>query len=361
MARRVAKRMWHELELLCATGVGLAPIAPTVCRLLRDIVGADAAAIFWMDERGQPLGFFHEDSNAGARDLFVNEFDRLFAGENELNVATLVRRMHAPAGHLLAPPASYWMSNTYNLLVRASGHHHALDLRIDHEGRARAVVMLFRTRRAFGADDLAQLKATADHLRRAFHGAGDNGLWVPASPSAHLVVDGEGRALMFASDAARLLLQQGNHVAQGVPAEGALRAPPSFARQLCARLDQEVRPQLALPAPNGRLVVQAERLAAPEPGPRRLDGSGEGPPTAVLLALRAERPARLDIVEQVLRQDLSPKQKTILLAAASGVSRADAPHHTGTSPEAMKKHLFAIFAATGARSWTDLSRIFARR
>lgn len=348
MARRIAKRAWHELELICSTGVGIAAIAPQVCRRLRDMVGADAAAIFWMNAQGLPDGFFHEDTQPGARDLFVNEFERLFVGESELNVAALVKRTGAIAGHLLAPPSSYWTSNTFNLLVRASGHHHALDLRIDHAGRPRAVVLLFRTRQMpFAPEDLDTLRLSADLLRRAFVEAPGSDRWSPVGTPAHLVIGHDGSSLLFASEDARRLLQDGNHVAQGVPVEGPLHRPPAFAVGLCARLAREPRPRLELPFPSGRVVATAEELADP------LGGS------VALLSLQVETPQRLGIVERILAQHVTPRQKSLLLAAASGLSRMEAAQQAGTSPEALKKHLVAIFAATGARSWVDLSRMFA--
>ncbi|MFG1400918.1 hypothetical protein [Xanthobacter sediminis] len=347
VVRRVSKRRWHDLELICSTGVGIAAIAPHVSRTLREIVGADAGAIFWMDAQGLPTGFFHEDTHAGARDLFANAFERLFLGESELNVATLARRSGADAGHLLAPPPSYWKSNTFNLLVRPSGHHHAIDLRIDHEGVPRAVVLLFRVRRRpFDEADLALLRLSAGLLRRAFVEAPGSDRWTSRAPPAHLLVDRAGGRLLFASASAHALLQEGNHVAQGVPATGPLSAPPAFAAVLCARLGAEARPRLELPSPNGRLVVVAEELAAPAEG------------RAVLLTLQPQTPFRLGLVERILEQDVSPKQKTLLLAAASGASRTEAARLASTSPEAMKKHLLAIFAATGARSWIDLGRMF---
>lgn len=347
IGRRVAKRKWHELELVCSTGAGIAAIAPQVCGILREIVGADAAALFWMDPEGWPAGFFHEDSPAACRDLFANAYAELFVGPAEINVASLARKAGAPAGHLLAPPSQYWRSNTYNLLVRASGHHHTLDLRIDHEGRARAVVLLFRVhRRPFDGDDLALLGLSADLLRRAFAPTPGSDRWVPCGPPASLVVSADGETLLFATEAAQLLLQEGNLVAQGVPAEGPLRHPPALARSLCARLHHEARPRVSLDSASGRLAASAERLASPT-----------GDPVA-LLTLQAEVPVRLSLVQRILAQDVSPKQKTILLAAASGATRAEAAVQASTTPEAMKKHLMAIFAATGTRSWTELGRMF---
>lgn len=350
MARRVAKRYWNELDLVCSTGVGLEAIAPQVCRLLREIVGADAGALFWVDEAGRPAGFFHEDTNAQARDLFVNAFEDLFTGERELNVAALVRFSGANCGHLLAPPDHYWQSNTYNLLVRASGHRHTLDLRVDHDGRPRAVIMLFRRRTdAFTQEHRELLQIALPCLRKAFIKPSGADRWSEAAPPAYLITDQSGETLKFATETAHLLLQQGNQVAQGVPASGPLVVPPLFVRTLCQRLASETRPSQILPSAHGRLRVSAEPLNSPQ-------AAGEA---AVLITLVCEVPDRLVLVTQVLDLDLSPKQKTILLAAVSGVSRTQATQVTGTSPEAMKKHLMAIFTATGVRSWQDLQHRFA--
>ena len=104
--------------------MGVAPIAPDVAKLLRKLAAADAAALFWLDDQGMPEGFFHEDSPPEVRDLFLNEFERLFVGEGETNVLALARYQGRAIGRLLSPDADYFRSNTYNLLVRAGGHHH---------------------------------------------------------------------------------------------------------------------------------------------------------------------------------------------------------------------------------------------
>ena len=53
------QRQWHALGMLCGLGLGLAPVAPQLCAVLRALVGADAAALFWLDAEGRPEGFFH--------------------------------------------------------------------------------------------------------------------------------------------------------------------------------------------------------------------------------------------------------------------------------------------------------------
>ena len=163
------KRRWPELDLLCRAGVGIAPIAPAVCRTLREIIGADAASLFWLDDHGMPAGLFHERAPDAALDLFVNDYGRLFTGPSEINVSQIAAMGGQPVGRLLNPPRDYFHSNTFNLLVRASGHFHTLDLRVDAANRPCAVVMLFREERTpFQGDDASYLVQALPYLRRAF-------------------------------------------------------------------------------------------------------------------------------------------------------------------------------------------------
>lgn len=345
---RLNKRKWHELDLLCRSGAGLAAIAPMACRILREFVGADAGALFWMDENGLPEGFFHEDSPASARDLFVNEFERLFLGHEELNVATLARLKGSGAGHLLAPPASYYRSNTFNLLVRASGHRHALDLRIDHEGRPRAIVLLFRIgARAFDEEDLATLKLAAAPLRRCLSAASRETRWEATPLKAHVLVDACGQTLLMMSETAQQILQRTNSVGQEIQLVGPITTPPRFMRHLCSDVaaGSEARGFVAIP--DGRLVITPERLQAPIGGQ-----------SAILMTIQTERPRNLRLVESLLAIELSPKQRSIMLEAALGHDRAETSARTDTSPEAMKKHLAAIYRATGTQSWDAMARLF---
>lgn len=344
---RLNKRKWHELDLLCRSGAGIAAIAPMACRLLRELVGADAGALFWMDETGLPEGFFHEDSPASARDLFVNEFERLFLGPEELNVATLAHMKGSDAGHLLAPPASYYRSNTFNLLVRASGHRHALDLRIDHQGRPRVIVLLFRTGAyPFNEENLATLRLASAPLRRALSGNGRAAQWEPTPLKGHALVDASGQTLLMMSEAAQQILQKTNSVGEDIQLEGPITTPPRFMRHLCSDIaaGREARGFVAIP--DGRLVITPEQLHTPVGGR-----------SAILMTMQIERPRNLRLVERLLDLALSPKQRGIMLEAALGHARSEVAARTGTGTEAMKKHLGAIYQATGAHSWEAMARL----
>ena len=345
---RYPKRKWHELDLLCQAGVGIAPIAPAVCRTLRELVGADAAALFWLDEKGIPSGFFHENAMASSHDLFVNEYVRLFAGPSEINVSHIAAMNGQPVGKLMNPGRDYFRSNTLNLLLRPNGHFHTLDLRIDVGGRARAVVMLFREQqRRFDDNDAFHCAQALPYLKRAIEGQSTEGPWVSTDLSGHLLVDCSGTKLLALSDEASRLLAACTIVGQNISFAGPTTLPPRFAQDLCRRLETSPSVEEFLDIPSGRLHLIGTRMGAP------IGGATAG----VLLSLEIERPKPLMIIEKILNLPLSPLQRSVAFAAALGSSRTDCIKSTGISNEALKKHLATIYRTTGVTSWEDLARV----
>jgi hypothetical protein len=285
------QRLWHALGMLCGLGLGLAPIAPEVCAVLRALVGADAAALFWLDAQGLPEGFFHEDSPADAQDLFLNEFSRLFCGPGEINVHTLARADGPRIGRLLSPGAQFFRSNSYNLLVRASGHHHTLDLRVEVAGRTRAIAMLFRAPgTGFSPGDAALLERASGWLARAF-GAPPAALPVHAEgegPVGHVVLDAEGRLPLFADAAAAQLLRQANLPGLGLRSAG-LAGPVALPPDLPQRLGLAQPGAAAAGGRPGRCGAAPAHAAAGAPAQRRR-GAARARAAAVAPAAR-DRPA----------------------------------------------------------------------
>ena len=339
------QRQWHALGMLCGLGLGLAPVAPQLCAVLRALVGADAAALFWLDAEGRPEGFFHEDSPAAAQDLFLNEFERLFAGPSEINVHTLARADGPRIGRLLAPGARYFRSNSFNLLVRASGHRHTLDLRVEVQGRTRAIAMLFRAPgTAFAAGDAATLERAAGWLARAFERphAAWSGDAHGAGPVGHVVLDGEGRRPLFADEAAVQLLRQANLPGLGLRAAVQPALPGDLPRRLGVA-------QAGLTA---RIAVPGGWLAAQ----RRTLHPLAGGAVQHLVTLQRQHPRSVAVVQRVLALPLSPLQRDIALLAGLGHARADSHRLAGVGEAALKKHLRAIFAVTQASDWDELRR-----
>ena len=340
-------RRWQELDLLCRLGLGLAPIAPDVCALLRQLAGADAAALFWLDEEGLPEGFFHEDSPDSVRDLFLNEFERLFVGPHETNVLALARRDGPRVGRLIAPDARYFRSNTYNLLVRASGHHHALDLRVEVPGPSgpvvRAVVLLFRAPgTVFGPPQAEVLERASAHLARAFAPA-RAAPWNASTdgPVGHVLLDAASQRPVLADATAWQLLRQAQLRGLGLSdAPDTADLPAHLPRLLAAQPGQATR----IAVPQGVLQVQTHALHPPGGGAMQL-----------LMTLQLQRPRHIDVARRVLALPLSPLQREIALLAGLGHARADCGIHTGVGPEALKKHLRTILQSTHTSDWENLA------
>jgi hypothetical protein len=328
------KRKWHELDLLCQAGVGLALISPAICRTLRELIGADAVSLFWLDEQGMPAGLFHENAADSALDLFVNEYERLFTGPSEINVSQIAAMTGRPVGRLMDPGRDYYLSNTFNLLVRVSGHFYTLDLRVDVANRARAVVMLFREqKRPFDDKDAFRIIQALPYLRRAIEQRSADAAWERSDLPGHILVDRLGTRLLTVNDEACRILKACTIVGQNVRFTGPTTQPPRFAEKLCRRLDTASIVQDFLDIPLGRLRLTATKMHAPVADAR----------ADVLISLEIERPCRLRIIEGILNIPLSPLQRSIALVAAMGGSRTDCMSATGVSNEALKKHLAAVW------------------
>lgn len=369
--RRALEQRRQALDLLCRSGAGLVSIAPSVCQLAREMVGAEAGALFWLDERGIPLGFFHEDSPEQAKDLFLNAFEELFLGPHELNVAYLANLVHPnPVGNLLAPPASYFRSNTFNLLVRASGHHHTLDMCVQIAGRTRAVLLLFRQEGLpYANADARLLELLLPYLRRAVEAPEEGADWsTPAVYSGQMLVAQApptpavlGAPAVQTTWQVRLvtgevhaLLHASKLVGQSQPGQAGNLPVPLFVQAACSAMVQDgaATAQRSLHVPGGQLCATLARMQS-------VCQPADQPDVQVLVTLELRAPPRLMVVQRVLDLPLSPLQREIALLAGSGGRRGDCESAIGVSQEALKKHLRAIYRVAGVADWDELGRVLA--
>lgn len=341
-----SRREWHNIDLICRAGLDIATLTPLLCRHIRNFVGAAAAAMFWMDENGMPIGLHHEDSPDSVRNLFVNEFERLFTGPSEINVAMLARSGSGKKSILLSPPPDYFRSNTFNLLIRPSGHHHALDLRVRVDSKVRVIVLLFREEaNAFAAVDAERLKMVEPCLLNAVIASEDSG-WRTKGEKGQLIVDTGGEAVLFHNDAAVNLLKECTLVGQGINLTGAILRAPGFVRGLCSRPAESWPRQASVFIPSGRLTATAT--------PMHASADVAFPAWAVLVTLEQQVAVCLDVIMNLMQTTLSPIQRKISLAASGGSRRGDIPMQMGISGEALKKHLAAIYSTFNVNSWEAL-------
>lgn len=342
------QRQWQALTMLCRLGVGLAPIASDVSALLRVLVGADATALFWLDEQGRPAGFHHDDSPPTVKNLFLNEFERLFVGERELNIVALAQPQGPRVGRMMAPSADHFRSNTYNLLIRPNGHHHTLDMRVEVQGPAgsvtRAVVALFRAPgTGFGPAEAELLDRAGRVLALAFAPAGSTPWSSTRSggDTGHVLLDAANLRPLSADAVALQLLQQAHIPGLGLYGASATALPPDLFRHLGMHPGQHKH----LPVPQGVLQLHTHPLLY-----------SACDTVHWLLTLQLQHPRQIDMMRRVLALPLTPMQREIAALAGLGHARADCARHTGVGAAALKKHLNTILDVVGARDWDGLAQ-----
>lgn len=165
-------------------------------------------------------------------------------------------------------------------------------------------------------------------------------------PASAASIAAAGQRPLYADETAAQLLRQSNLAGLGLHAAAGLVLPPDLPQRL----------GVAHAGAAARSAVPGGWLAASRLALHALAGG----PAQHLLTLQLQRPLGVEVVRRVLALPLSPLQGDIALLAGLGHARADCHRLAGVSEAALKKHLRAIFAATGAADWEDLMQRLRR-
>lgn len=356
MPSAIERRRLHEkLRLLCATGAGLEAVAAPISALARDLIGAKSGSIFWLDPTGNPGGFFHDDAPVEIKDFFVAHIEDLFSNPEEINMMGLILSKGPPIGQFIGKAATQALaaSNVGKYLSQPLGHHHLLDVRVDHEGQGIAVLCLWNGfDRPFSVRDVAAMEPVRAQLCLAAVPRQGNLHWRSStSRTPHLITDTSGQRLFSIDLECETILLAGHLLGQQIPMAGELRNAPSFCQQLAALLGEGEQARLHIPVANGRLELTASI--------GRLRNGDESRPY-MFVAVDHQIALEVRAVEWLSTLPLTYLQKRVALYAMQGGKRGDCEDRFGVSPEALKKHLRAVYDATGVGSWLDLRELFLK-
>ncbi len=344
------RRLLERIELLCDCGAGLEAIASPLTAAVRDWIGAQSGSLFWLDEAGNPTGFFHDCAPAEIKDLFVTQFERLFSGPDQVNMVTLAATDGPSIGRALDPAFMdrFWAGNVYRHLCVPLDHRHLLDIRIEVDGAGRAVFCAWNPPgRPFTHANAEALVPVQRLMRRAVADQRAGVRWRSlGSGAAHLITDPSGTRLVAINDEAEAILKAGHLLRQHVSMTGAMEVAPGFATLLAHALASGAPATACIAVPDGRIVATASKT-------RRVE-LGED---LMFVALDLQVAVDVLVVDYLMALALTPLQKRIALFAARGGSRLDCGAAFDVGPEALKKHLRAIFDATGAARWTGLAAL----
>lgn len=332
-------------------------MVPDAFAIVHELIPNAASALFLTSHEGVPQGFFHEDSPEDARSLFLNE-PQLFTGPGEYNVLRLVGTPGAAKiGQLLEPPKEFFRSNTYQLLVRASGHAHTLDARLEVDGRRAGLITLYREPGAGfsmqDADDLARVALHFEHALRA----GTMSSHQPASIVEHeaiILANTDGKPL-FVSQAANALLAQ---IPLAGPQWPDRRKLPMFCMHLIDVLLHSERhpwtmPNHAVALPGGALQASAQWLdaAGTASSAGALAASENG---LVGITLRQGMPLPLRVWRNLNHAALSPQQMEVAFWMALGGGRDAARSRMAIGEAVLRDCVKAVYETLGCASQEEL-------
>lgn len=347
------RRLLEYIRSLSECGAGLGAIAGPVCAAARELVDADAGSLFWKDAKGEPAGFYHETSRAELKDLYITRFDDLFSGPGQENMMTLTEIVGPSVGRTTdSDYLDYFKTgNVYRYLCVPLDNHSLLDVRIEIEGRGRALLLIFgKGDHRFSAADVERIRPVQAMLQRAVAFERPDTRWVRGNAdAAHFITDLSGRQLLTIDPDAETMLMASHLLAQNIAMLSRPRAAPAFALILAGMLASGVSARQVLPIANGRIVATARPT-------RLLDGQG-GETTGMYVSLQREASFDVLCIERLMETNLSPLQRDIALFGLRGSDRTRCAEEFGVGAEALKKHSARIFSALGATRWTDLAAI----
>lgn len=345
------RQVMANLRLLCHSGAGLEALAGPLCRFVREVAGGTAGAVFWNDAAGNPAGFFHDCAPPELKDLFVTRFDELFGSPDHYTMRNFIGDGGVAIGKTLAPEfMDAWVDGPiHRHLCVPLDNHHILDMRIDRDGAGFAAFFAWRPERhpPFSAADVALLGPVQRLIETAAKADAPAVKWCKVSAGhGHFITDPSGAALVAMHPEAERFLKDSHLLQQNISVTGRLNAAPSFAATLAQQLAGTGTASLHIPVANGRLAVQASHT--------RGIGEDGGDVPMMFVALHREVAQNMLAAEYLMALPLTAFQREIALFAMIGGERSACGAELGVSDEALKKHLRAIFAATGATRWADL-------
>lgn len=346
--------------MLSECGAGIGAIAGPACAAARQLVNGDNGGIFWLDDKRNPAGFFHETTRADLKDLFITRFDELFDGPGQENMLTLTEIDGPAIGKAMSQDYldRFWAGNIYRLLCVPLGHRYFIDVRIEAGGVGRAVLMIWhKGERPFTQADVETLRPVQQMLTKAFAMQRPDARWVRCgSGNAHFITDVTGQHLLAIDAEAEDLLMRSHLLSQNVAMLSKPRTAPAFSLILAGML--AAVPDAGTPARHEIAIANGRIVASARPT-QMLDGQG-GEVTNMFVSLSHERSFDVLCIEHLSALPLSPLQTELALFGMQGGDRADCASHFGISTEALKKHSARIFEVLLVAKWLDLQQLAER-
>jgi DNA-binding CsgD family transcriptional regulator len=335
-----------HIRQLCCLGLPGEQLMPPLLKAVRELVGADSAAFFWVDTQGEMTKLYSEKTLPEA--VMKVYFDRYYvAGESAFRRAFNERARQPEPVMAVEPTPEMERSPYYTDIMQRLDAHYVLYGVVREQGQPIGQLSLYRSKRTrpFGAAQKAELASIIHYIE---HGVGRRArpLSVPdefldASDDAVFLIRQDGAVATLPLAAQKLLSlatrgRIGRDEAHGGVAEGAQPVLRRLADRLCAaaRGEEGTPPMEVIDNTWGRFVLRAYAIS---------DGPFDGT-ARFAVRIHRQEPMLLRFVGALGELGLSPKQREIAAGLARGATNQELAEALGVSVNTIAYHIKQLFA-----------------
>jgi DNA-binding CsgD family transcriptional regulator len=335
-----------HIRQLCCLGVTGEQLMPPLLKSVRQLVGAESAAYFWVDAHGDMTSLYAERLlPAPVMQLY---FERFYdAGESSFKRAFAERAQRSDPVLAVSATSAAERSAYYNEVMRHLDAHHVLYGVVREQGEALGQLSLYRPKsaRTFSTAERGELAAIMRYVAhgvsvRARADAGTQALLDTGDDAVFLI--GSDGSLREVSPAAQKLLALATHgrIAPGAGLAVIGESARPTLRHLVAQLRDalggaDVRPPaVTLDNAWGRFVLRAYALTEDA-------FAGDA---SLAVRIQRQEPMLLRFVDALQGFGLSPQQREIAAGLAKGASNQELAEALGVSANTIAYHVKQLFA-----------------
>lgn len=322
---------------------------PALLKAVRQLVGAESAAFFWVNPHGDMTALYAERQlPAPVMKLYFERFYE--SGESSFRHAFTLRSQQPEPVTAVTASAAAERTAYYNEVMRHLDAYHVLYGIVREQGEALGQLSLYRPKSTstFSSTQRAELTSIMHYVahgvsQRRHDAVAANG-FLDADEDAVFLIEGDGRIRQLSSTAQKLLalaLQRGMGPEQ-IRSSVEEAARPAL-RQLVAQLHNALSgaevapPSLVVDNAWGRFVLRAYALSD-EP---------QASDAPVAVRIQRQEPMLLKFVDALQGFGLSPQQREIAAGLAKGASNQEMAEALGVSANTIAYHIKQLFARLG--------------
>jgi DNA-binding NarL/FixJ family response regulator len=338
----------NRIRNLCCTGQSIITLTPLLFKYVNQLIPHDVHAFALTSSTTIPYMYYHSGLNEQFVHLLRSNIELFLDPKTEQHICWLSNPKLPKSGNLLCPDDQYYLSNNYQMMVRASGLHHTLDLRFELFGTPCGGLSLYRgIGLGFTEQDAKLLEKVGQFIEHALqYQDTDYTKYALELEQAMFIVDQNNDILMMTDSAKSLLSLLEVHYDCWEYG----KTLPKTCYQIINELKYGINiPKIMVNIPDGVLIIRAEWMNSPFKDKQW-----------IAIYLNHQLPRSMLIWTKLESSGLSPQQCLVAYLLITGEEKKSIMEKNSISPSVLKDCIKAIYQTFNVHSLTELIDIAHR-